>query len=170
MTGFSPSQTDFEKNAAAGKSQLVWTWVPADLETPVSAYLKLTQDSENSFLLESVEGGANLGRYSSIGLEPDLVWNYKKSSEKDPLATLRKQVRESRIDIVDPEIPPMGPSGLFGYMGYDMVRLIEDIPDGNPPSVEIPDSIMIRPTVMVIFDNVKSQMCLVSPGFSSCGM
>ena len=163
MTDFLPAQADFDKNAAAGKSQLVWTWVPADLETPVSVYLKLTQDSENSFLLESVEGGANLGRYSSIGLEPDLIWNYKKGSEKDPLATLRKLVKDSRIDIVAPEIPPMGPSGLFGYMGYDMVRLIEDIPDGNPPSVEIPDSIMIRPTVMVIFDNVKSQMCLVTP-------
>jgi anthranilate synthase component 1 len=163
MTTFSPSPDEFAKNAKAGKSQLVWTWVPADLETPVSVYLKLTQDSENSFLLESVEGGATLGRYSAIGLAPDLIWSYKKNSEKNPLAKLRELVKDSRIDIVAPEIPPMGPSGLFGYMGYDMVRLIEDIPDENPDMLDIPDSIMIRPTMMAIFDNVKSQICLVTP-------
>ncbi len=163
MTVFFPSPEIFDKHFREGKSQLVWTWVDADMETPVSAYLKITEDSSNSFLLESVEGGATLGRYSAIGLEPDLVWNYKSGSENDPLGNLRKLVRESRIDIVAPEIPPMGPSGLFGYMGYDMVRLIEDIPDENPDRIGIPDSVMIRPTVMVIFDNVKSQMCLVTP-------
>ncbi len=163
MDSFSPAYSDFEKNFRGGKSQLVWTTVPADLETPVSAYLKLTGDSKNSFLLESVEGGANLGRYSAIGLDPDLVWTYSKGAEKDPLSSLRKLVKESRIDIVDESIPPMGPSGLFGYMGYDMVRLIEEIPDENPDIVDIPDSVMIRPTVMVIFDNVKSTMTIVTP-------
>lgn len=114
-------------------------------------------------MLESVEGGAVLGRYSCIGMEPDLIWTYKSGSDSKPLETLRKLVADCRIDVVDEEIPPMGPSGLFGYMGYDMVRLIEDIPDTNPDEVNIPDCIMIRPTVMVIFDNVKSQMCLVTP-------
>jgi len=159
----SPNFENFEKHFREGKTQLVWTTVPADLETPVSAYLKLTNDSENSFLLESVEGGATLGRYSAIGLEPDQVWTYKKGSEKDPLAKLRALVADSKIDIVDPKIPPMGPSGLFGYMGYDMVRLIESIPDKNPDLVDIPDSIMIRPTVMVVFDNVKSEIYIVTP-------
>ncbi len=157
-----PSFETFESHFREGKSQLVWTWVPADLETPVSVYLKLTQDGKNSFLLESVEGGATLGRYSAIGLEPDLVWTYD-GAAKDPLGELRKLVRMSKIDVVADEIPPMGPSGLFGYMGYDMVRLIENIPDSNPDSINIPDSIMIRPTVMVIFDNVKSQICIVTP-------
>ena len=163
MDAFFPAFDDFKKHFDAGKTQLVWTWVGADLETPVSAYLKLTGDQKNSFLLESVEGGATLGRYSAIGLEPDLIWEYQKNSEKNPLETLRKHVRESRIDIVDPEIPPMGPSGLFGYFGYDMVRLIENIPDENPDEIGLPDSIMIRPTIMVIFDNVQSRMCLVTP-------
>ncbi len=158
-----PTREEFDRHAKAGKSQLVWTWVSADLETPVSVYLKLARDVENSFLLESVEGGATLGRYSAIGLNPDLIWEYKKGTEKSPLETLRKHVRESRIDVVYEEIPPMGPSGLFGYMGYDMVRLIEDIPDSNQDLLDIPDSIMIRPTVMVIFDNVKSQICIVTP-------
>jgi anthranilate synthase component 1 len=160
---FLPSRSDFEKNLRDGKTQLVWTWVPADLETPVSAYLKLTRDQQNSFLLESVEGGATLGRYSAIGLEPDLIWNYKAGSEDKPLETLRRLVKESRIDEVAETIPPMGPSGLFGYMGYDMVRLVEDIPDENQDTLNIPDSIMIRPTIMVIFDNVQSRMCVVTP-------
>jgi anthranilate synthase component I len=163
MDSISPAFSDFEENFRGGKSQLVWATVPADLETPVSAYLKLTGDSKNSFLLESVEGGATLGRYSAIGLEPDQIWTYKKGSESDPLATLRRLVKESRIDIVDPKIPPMGPSGLFGYMGYDMIRLIENVPDENPDIVDMPDSVMIRPTVMVIFDNVKSEMAIVTP-------
>jgi len=163
MSAILPSREIFDSHFRSGKSQLVWTWVPADLETPVSVYLKLAGDSKHSFLLESVEGGATLGRYSSIGLEPDLVWEYKKNSEKDPRATLRKLVRESRIDVVAPEIPPMGPSGLFGYMGYGMVKLVEDIPDENPDLLEIPESIMIRPTIMAIFDSVKSQICIVTP-------
>lgn len=163
MAAILPSFENFETHFRGGKTQLVWTWVPADLETPVSAYLKLAGDRENSFLLESVEGGATLGRYSAIGMEPDMVWTHKMGDDKDPLAKLRTLVKESRIDIVADEIPPMGPSGLFGFMGYDMVRLIEDIPDSNPDIFGTPDSIMIRPTIMVIFDNVKSQMCIVTP-------
>lgn len=163
MTAIFPSLENFEKTFREGKSQLVWTWIPADLETAVSAYLKLSQDRENSFLLESVEGGAVLGRYSSIGLDPDLVWTYRMKDGVDALNQLRQHVYESRIDHVAPEIPPMAASGLFGYMGYDMVRLIERVPDDNPDELNIPDSIMIRPTVMVTFDNVKSQICIVTP-------
>ncbi len=195
MSYISPTREEFDRHAREGKSQLVWTWVSADLETPVSAYLKLTASSSHperlvrrspgeggsrgiwdsstslssgrnddfSFLLESVEGGATLGRYSAIGLAPDLVWTYQKGLDETPLETLRAHVAQSHIDVVAPEIPPMGPSGLFGYMGYDMVRLIEDIPDSNPDLVDIPDCIMIRPTMMAIFDNVQSRLCLVTP-------
>ncbi len=160
-----PGFDSFTRHFDAGRTQLLWQWIPADLETPVSAFLKLAHDAPYSLLLESVEGGAVLGRYSAIGLDPDLIWRYeaRKPDDKAPLDTLRRHVRESRIDVVAEEIPPMGPSGLFGYMGYDMVRLIEDIPDTNPDPLSIPDSIMMRPTVMVIFDNVQSMMCIVAP-------
>ncbi len=163
MADINPSFDVFEKNFLNKKTQLMWAWVPADLETPVSAFLKLTKDNKNSFLLESVEGGATLGRYSAIGLNPDLIWQYSKNSDDAPLDTLRGLIKNSKIDVVDEAMPPMSPSGLFGYMGYDMVRLVEDIPDTNPDDINIPDSIMIRPTVMVIFDNVKSQMCICTP-------
>ncbi len=165
----------FKKNFQSGKSQLVWQWIPADLETTVSAFLKLSKNKPYSLLLESVEGGAVLGRYSAIGLDPDLIWTYKGNEVSihengtttidtlAPLESLRAQINASKIDIVDDTIPPMGPSGLFGYMGYDCIRLIEDIPDNNPDPINVPDSIMMRPTLMVIFDNVKNMMCLVTP-------
>ncbi|MAZ76310.1 MAG: anthranilate synthase component I [Micavibrio sp.] len=166
----------FETNFQNSKTQLVWQWVPADLETTVSAFLKLSKNKPYSLMLESVEGGAVLGRYSAIGLDPDLIWMYKKgekvsirendeerTEEADPLTSLREQIALSKIDIVDESIPPMGPSGLFGYMGYDCVRLIEEIPDDNPDVLNVPESIMMRPTLMVIFDNVKNMMCLITP-------
>lgn len=157
-----PAIEIFEKNFAAAKSQLLWQWIPADLETPVSAFLKLAGHAPYSFLLESVEGGATLGRYSAIGLNPDLVWTTDKNT-KNPLESLRQHLKDSKIDIVDETMPPMTSSGLFGYMGYDCIRWVEDIPDTGKDTLNIPDSIMMRPTQMVLFDNVKNMMCLATP-------
>ena len=164
-------QSNFKTHFNAGKTQLVWKWIPADLETPVSAFLKLSKDEPYSLLLESVEGGAVLGRYSAIGLNPDLIWKYQgdkvtlndKEQSDAPIDSLRTQLDNSKIDIVDETMPPMASSGLFGYMGYDCIRLVEDIPDTNPDELNVPESIMMRPTVMVLFDNVKNMMCLVTP-------
>ena len=174
-----PSFHEFKTHFDAGKTQLIWKWIPADLETPVSAFLKLSQENDYSLLLESVEGGATLGRYSAIGLNPDLIWRYDdkgvslNTSQEDtwhteqekqaPLESLRTHIKDSKIDVVEPHIPPMGSSGLFGYMGYDTVRLVEDIPDTNPNDLDLPESVLMRPTLMVIFDNVKNMMCLSIP-------
>ncbi len=171
------SQDDFIANFNAGKTQLVWRWIAADLETPVSAYLKLCGDQSYSFLLESVEGGATLGRYSIIGLGPDLIWRCQDKvasldgveQSDDALTSLRAQIKAAHIDVVPEGLPPMAASGLFGYMGYDMVRLIEDIPANNPDDLQMPDSILIRPTVLAIFDNVKNMMCLVTPCYTHEG-
>ena len=166
---------NFHKQFDEGKTQLAWKWIPADLETPVSAFLKVAHEEPYSFLLESVEGGASLGRYSIIGLKPDLIWEYakdqitvtqndqKKSCDKPPLESLRGHLKSCQIDDAPQDMPPMAVSGLFGYMGYDCIRLIEDIPETNDDTLNIPESTMIRPTVMVIFDNVKNMMCLVTP-------
>lgn len=166
-----PAFDEFSKNFQTGKTQLVWQWIPADLETPVSAFLKCAKDQKYSLLLESVEGGAVLGRYSAIGLNPDLIWHYdgkqvrinNEVGGQAPLDSLRAQLTACKIDVVNEAMPPMSPSGLFGYMGYDCIRLIEDIPDTNPNDLDVPESIMMRPTIMVIFDNVKNMMCLVTP-------
>lgn len=165
----------FEKNYQAGKTQLLTQTLSADMDTPVSAYLKLCGHNPYGFLFESVEGGKNLGRYSIIGLKPDLIWKctngnvsvtHDKNTENVPgnaLELLRTYIQANHIDEYDPKLPPMAVSGLFGYLGYDMVRLIEDIPANNPDDIDIPDSILIRPTVLIIFDNVQNDIVLVTP-------
>src|SRR5213078_4373001 len=117
-----PPAAAFAKRYALGEPQVVWTTLVADLETPVSAFLKIAGGRPLSFLLESVEGGAVRGRYSIIGLEPDLIWrtlagraeiNRNARSEPDvfspcreePLQSLRTLVAESRIDLPD-KLPP----------------------------------------------------------------
>lgn len=171
-----PDVEPFRSRFDAGQSQLVWQWIAADLDTPLSAWLKLCQGNSYSFLLESVEGGAVLGRYSAIGLDPDLFWRYEndhaeisadnktwKPETGPALESLKKAVKDSRIDYVAEDMPPMAASGLFGYLGYDMIRLVETIPDENPDELKIPDGLMIRPTLMVIFDNVRSMICIATP-------
>jgi anthranilate synthase component I len=179
MPASETSPEDFKKNFSAGKTQLVWQFHAGDLETPVSAYLKLCADNPYCFLLESVEGGAVLGRYSVIGMEPDLIWQHRNDDiaiwhdygsweiQNGPaIESLRSTVNASHIDAVPADLPPMAVSGLFGYMGYEMIRLVEDIPANNPDDLEIPDSILTRPQILVIFDNVKNMICFVTPVYS----
>ena len=173
-----PDYEYFSKAYDEGKPQAVWTRLIADLETPVSAFLKLGADRPMSFLLESVEGGAVRGRYSVIGFAPDIVWRasgdraeINRAPQKSPdkftkcksgtLSALRELLAESRIDL-PPDLPPMA-LGVFGYMGYDTVRLIEDLPEPNPDPIGIPDAVLMRPTVMAIFDNVKDEIIVVTP-------
>ncbi len=172
-----PAADAFGQTYAAGHPQVVWTTLVADLETPVSAFLKLATRRPLSFLLESVEGGATRGRYSIIGLDPDVVWRAngpnaeinRTARQPDafapcgapPLAALRAFIAESRIDIPD-GLPPMA-AGIFGYLGYDTVRLIEEIGPPNPDPIGLPDAILVRPTIVVIFDAVKNTITVVTP-------
>ncbi len=173
-----PGLAAFARGYDDGSPQLVWTKLIADLETPVSAMLKLARGKAMSILLESVEGGAVRGRYSVIGLEPDIVWrafgdrpeinrapaedaSAFKPMKGGTLGALRALLEESRI-VLPKGLPPMA-AGVFGYMGYDTVRLIERLPADKPDPLGVPDAILIRPTVMVIFDAVKDEMTLVAP-------
>ncbi|MEL7544587.1 MAG: anthranilate synthase component I [Pseudomonadota bacterium] len=176
-SAFSPDPTAFAVTYDDGKPQVVWTRLVADLETPVSALLKLAPGRANSFLLESVEGGSVRGRYSIIGFDPDIIWRahgdqpeINRTPRKDPekfrplktgtLKALRRLLAESRIELPE-ELPPMV-AGVFGYMGYDTVRLIEHLPTEKPDPLGVPDSILIRPTLMVVFDAVKDEMTVVT--------
>jgi anthranilate synthase component 1 len=173
-----PAENDFAARYARGEPQVVWTTLVADLETPVSTFLKVAGGKPLSFLFESVEGGAVRGRYSMIGLEPDLVWrtngtraevNRTARGKPDafspcpqpPLDALRALIAESRI-VLPEALPPMA-AGLFGYLGYDMVRLMEELPPPNRDPIGIPDAIMVRPTVVIVFDAVKDQITVVTP-------
>lgn len=174
----SPDFDTFSRLHGAGKPALVWTTLVADLETPVSAMLKLADGRPNSFLLESVEGGAVRGRYSVIGLKPDLIWRCygdraetnrrarvdADAFEAEPvgtLASLKSLIAECRVDTPSP-LPPMA-CGLFGYMGYNMVGLMERLPDKNPDTLSIPDGLFLRPTVVCIFDSLEDRVIVVTP-------
>jgi anthranilate synthase component I len=174
-----PADAAFAARYAAGEPQVVWTTLVADLETPVSAFLKIADVRAMSFLLESVEGGEVRGRYSIIGLEPDLIFRVNgaraeinRAPQHDagafvpsavaPLQALRALMTESRIVLPD-KLPPMA-AGVFGYLGYDMVRLMEDslsAPGRDP--IGIPDAILVRPTLVIVFDAVEDTITVVTP-------
>jgi anthranilate synthase component 1 len=156
----------------------VYARLIADLETPVSVYLKIGDGRANSFLLESVQGGETRGRYSIVGLRPDLIWrcragqaetNNKARSDADafepvdatPLESLRQLIRATHMPL-PPHLPPMA-VGLFGYLGYDMVRLMEELPNGKPDPIGIPDAVLVRPTLVLVFDAVKDAIIVVTP-------
>ena len=183
---FLPHFSNFKDAFDQNKSQIVWTTLVADLETPVSVMLKIAKSRPNSFLLESVEGGAIRGRYSFVGLNPDLVWrcfgnrveinrsivngnmtftSCPVGEKSGSLESLRNLVAESRIVLPD-GMPPMA-AGLVGYMAYDMVRLAENLPDNNPNTLNLPDSIFLRPTVIATFDSLKDTVTIVTPVWPS---
>ncbi len=174
----SPDFARFEKAYLDGEPQIVWRRIVNDLETPVSAYLKLAARRKNTFLLESVEGGEQLGRYSAIGLKPDVIWRARgdvaeitedaaadptslRRDDLAPLASFKRLLAASQIK-VPPEAPPMA-AGLFGYWGYDMARLMERLPNRPPSAFDLPDAVFIRPTIVAVFDNVRQEIMLVAP-------
>ena len=176
------SEPSYETVAAdyeEGRPSLVSIRLVGDLETPVSAYLKLSRGRKgNAFLLESVEGGAARGRYSMIGLDPDVIFRVRgetaeinrdalkdttafKPCGKPPLIALRELIAESAAPQRE-GLPPMA-AGVFGYLGYDMVRQMERLAPAKEDKIGAPDAVMLRPTVMVVFDSVRDELCVVTP-------
>jgi len=177
----SPDLETFRPVYEAGQAQIVWTTLVSDLETSISAFMKLADQEDYACLLESVEGGASRGRYTFIGLKPDIIWRcmgekaeINRSAlqngdnaaafsplEKNTLDSLRDLFEESRIDL--PEGMPPSAAGIIGYMGYDTVRLMESLPEAKPDILGTPDGMFIRPTIMVVFDSVTDQLTIVTP-------
>jgi anthranilate synthase component 1 len=170
-----------------GVPQALFTRLIADLETPVSAFLKLGDGKPNAFLLESVQGGENRGRYSVVGLKPDLIWRCrdgKAELNRDalahpdrfapdaaadrPLESLKRLIRTVRMEL-PPELPPMA-VGLFGYLGYDLVRHMERLPSPPPDVLGLPEAIVLRPTITAIFDNVRDEITIVTPIWPAGGV
>ncbi|OIQ29479.1 MAG: anthranilate synthase component I [Alphaproteobacteria bacterium MedPE-SWcel] len=179
-----PDFDTFAKSYEAGENQVVYTRLAADLDTPVSLMLKLTGAQKDAFMLESVTGGEVRGRYSIIGMKPDLIWQARGEASEinraarfdpdgfvpqvgNPLDTLRALLAESRIDL--PEDLPQAAAGLFGYLGYDMIRHVEHLPGVNPDPLGLPDAVMIRPSVVAVLDGVKGEVTVVSPVWVSDG-
>lgn len=168
----------FETAYATGRAQIVFRRIVADLETPIGAYLKLSEGRQNTFLLESVQDGATRGRYSMIGFDPDIILKVeagKASINRNaglspdafeplaeaPLTALRTLVAESQAD-VPPGLPSTA-AGIYGYLGYEMVRLMEELPDRADAGLGLPDAVLMRPTVLAIFDTLKDELYLTAP-------
>lgn len=146
----------------------------ADTETPVSAFLKLGADTPGNFLFESIQGGHVLGRYSFIGVKPDLWWrvvdgraetatdstfaNILHTSD-DPLTDLTRFTEDARATSEE-DLPPMA-GGAFGYLGYDMIRYFEPVGPKPPSEINVPEAILIRPRVILIFDHLYQELMLV---------
>jgi anthranilate synthase component 1 len=173
-----PGFSAFRHDYAEGRGHLLWRRTVADLDTPVGAFLKLADGRPYTFLLESVEGGAARGRYSIIGLRPDLVWRCRDgqaelnrhalsaphafvAEDKPALESLRALLAASRLEVPE-DLPPMC-GGLIGYLGYDMVRLMERLPASKPKVIDVPEALLARPSLFAIFDNITDQLTLAAP-------
>ena len=162
----------------AGRAALVWRDTIADTETPVSAALKLIEPGRGDFLLESVEGGRSRGRYSLLGLAPDLVFraqgnraetnrclasdrNAFEAELQPTLVALRALVENCRIDV--PAELPSALACLVGYFGYENVGLVERLaqPPLNP--LALPDMMFVRPTLVLVFDRLADRLFVVAP-------
>ena len=180
-----PDYDTFAAGWEAGENQVVYARIAADLDTPVSLMLKLADAEPMSFVLESVTGGEVRGRYSIIGMKPDLVWECRGESSRlnrsarydtdafepcadVPLTALRAILAESRIDL--PDDLPASAAGLFGFLGYDMIRLVEHLPNVNPDPLGLPDALMLRPSVVAVLDGVKGEVILVAPAWVGSGL
>lgn len=180
-----PSYSEFAAGFEAGENQVVYTRLAADLDTPVSLMLKLGAAQTDSFMLESVTGGEVRGRYSVVGMKPDLIWRCRgtetainrqarfepdafETQSDDPLTSLRSLIAESRINMPD-DLPAIA-AGLFGYLGYDMIRLVEHLPNVNPDPLGLPDAMLLRPSVVAVLDGVKGEVTVVSPAWANSGL
>ncbi len=162
----------------AGKPSLIWRSLVADTETPVGAALKLFAPERGDFLLESVEGGRSRGRYSLIGLDPDLVFrasgtacevNRQWRSDRaafaplpgGSLAELRTLVGQCRIDV--PAALPGALACLVGYFGYETIGLVEKLPRAPQSDLVLPDMLFVRPGVILVFDRLREELFCVAP-------
>ena len=160
------------------KPQILTRDLNADVETPISCLLKLKKNQKYSFLLESVEGGKLRGRYSLLGCDPDIIWevsnniasikyhdkNYKYKISIEPIESLKNLIEISKFDKGNIEVPyPI----LVGYLGYPMIKYMERIELKNKDNINIPDSILIRPKIVTVFDNIKDSITVMTAVYPS---
>jgi anthranilate synthase component 1 len=178
-----PLPADFEAFAETygrREPQVLWRRLIDDLETPISAYMKVGLGKPYAFLLESMsDGGLHRGRYSIVTLEPDLVWrchgDHAEIAEGEEavktgtfapqpggaLASLRALVEATKMPL-PAELPPMA-AGLFGAIGYDMIRLVEPIGPAKADTLSMPDAVMTRPSIVAVFDSISQDILLITP-------
>jgi anthranilate synthase component I len=175
---FAKADAAARRQIEAGKAALVWREMIADTETAVSAAIKLFEEGRGDFILESVEGSAVRGRYSLIGIAPDLVfraegeqaeinrqWQTDRKAfapaEANTLTTLRALVQNCRIEM-PAELPPAF-ACLVGHFGYETIGLVEKLPRPPANPIGVPDMMFVRPTVVLVFDRLADRLYIASP-------
>ena len=179
---FYPSKEEFIRLSKKGNLIPVYKEVPGDMETPVSAFLKLSQGSPYACLLESVEGQEKIARFSFIGHNPLSVIAIKADEfrilsrgeencfkttkiirAQDPLSELRRFMSGYKFVNTDNSLRFCG--GLVGYIGYDAARFFEKIPDKNPDELNFPEAMFMLNNLVVIFDHLNHKVKIVSCAF-----
>ncbi|MBE9537413.1 MAG: anthranilate synthase component I [Proteobacteria bacterium] len=171
----SPTLEQFKELSKEGNLIPVYREILADMDTPVSAYRKLGATSY-SFLFESVVGGEKWARYSFLGCEPSLIFRSKGKNveiiegdkktafEADPLDALKELMARYRPVKLDGL--PRFSGGAVGYLGYDMVRFFEELPDSTNDDLDLPDSLFMLADTIVVFDNVSQKIKVVSNAYT----
>ena len=172
-----PTLEDFREKARHGNLIPVYKTILADMETPVSAFYKIDGD-DYAFLLESVEGGENLARYSFLGTNPSMLFQSKNDQvkiddfgtgrtdsfkSKDPLVALEKLM--SRYEPVDVEGVPNFHGGAVGYLSYDVARFVEELPDTTTDDLQLPDCFFMIADTLLVFDHVNHQIKVVANAY-----
>ena len=174
---FKPSLEEFKQKAKSGNLIPVYKEILADLDTPVSAYMKI-RGGEYSFLLESIEGGEKWARYCFLGCDPSvviitkgrtltLIENGKREQRQIESGSPLSAVREilARYQPVHSAGLPRFSGGAVGFVSYDMVRFFEDLPEQTVDDLDVPDSQFIITDTMLVFDNVSQTIKIVSNAF-----
>ena len=174
---FKPSLEEFKQRAKSGNLIPVYKEILADLDTPVSAYMKIS-GGEYSFLLESIEGGEKWARYCFLGCDPSVVVSTKgrtltliengKQEQREiktgsPLSAVKEIL--ARYQPVPSAGLPRFSGGAVGFVSYDMVRFFEDLPEETVDDLDVPDSQFVITDTMLVFDNVSQTIKIVSNAF-----
>lgn len=174
-----PSLREFEQLAADASLVPVFREIVADLDTPLTIFAKVAGGESHAFLFESLEGGEKWGRYSFIGLDPLVTlesrgqctvidWGHGETTEQhgDPLAALKELLLSFNACTPDsagaPGLLPRFFGGAVGFLGYDMVRFLERLPERNPPLTSFPDSAFMVPRIVLIYDNLHQTLTVVN--------
>jgi anthranilate synthase component 1 len=155
-----PSLDEIKKLQSQGNVIPVYKSVIADFLTPVSAFLKLEKDRSRAFLLESIEGGERIARYSFLGGDPFLVKRYKDGQPANFMQDLRATMARFK-SVKLPNLPPFT-GGAVGYFGYDMVRTIEEIPKSGVDDLGVDDAVLMFYKTVLAFDHLRHQIHIIS--------
>jgi anthranilate synthase component I len=155
-----PTLEEIKKLRTQGNVIPVYKSVIADFLTPVSAFLKLEQDRSHAFLLESVEGGERMARYSFLGVDPFLITRYRNGEPPSFIENLRTTMDRFK-SVKLPNLPPFT-GGAVGYFGYDMVRTIEEIPQSGTDDLGVDDAVLMFYKTVLAFDHLRHQIHIIS--------